>query len=119
MSKNKTGNKSKFVELPPVHHVDDIAVFTDEELLERVKSVETQRTDALRNCVSDLVPWETELCYLRREMQLRSQRRHLHERYLQECSVEAERARRLEEALPWADLDNSEFVYIYAEINGY
>ncbi len=72
MSKRKSS-----VELPDIANMDDLALLSDEELSGRAGRLEADRRRAASTS-SDLVPWETEIAYIRREQQLRETRVRLH-----------------------------------------
>ena len=75
MSKRKSS-----VELPDIVNMDDLALFSDEELSGRAGRLEADRRRAASTS-SDLVPWETEIAYIRREQQLREERAIRHREY--------------------------------------
>lgn len=96
---------------PDIVSVDVTAVISDDELVNRVRYLEDDRQRAVDANV-DPKPWEEEISYLRREMQIRRGRREAHDNYVKMLEIELAR----EEAnLPVADLDNSRFLMIVGE----
>ncbi len=71
------------VPVPNVVNMDEIAVFSDEELFARVSSLENDRNKAVEARFDPLL-WEVEIAYLRREMGIRRQRRDTHEVFIRE-----------------------------------
>lgn len=71
------------VPVPQVVNVDDIAVFSDEELYARLTSMESDRTKVVESRFDPML-WEVEIAYLRREMGIRRQRREAHEAYMKD-----------------------------------
>lgn len=69
------------VELPDVVNMDDLALLSDEELSGRAGRLEADRRRAASTS-SNLVPWETEIAYVRREQQLRDARAIAHSEFL-------------------------------------
>lgn len=63
--------------------MDEIAVFSDEELFSRVSSLENDRNKVVDSRFDPML-WEVEIAYLRREMGIRRQRREAHEVFLRE-----------------------------------
>lgn len=78
MSKRKPSSSVAF---PDVVNMDDLAYLTDEELAGRGARMESDRRRAASTS-SDLVPWEVEIAYVRREQQLREARSKAHAAYL-------------------------------------
>ncbi len=80
------------VPLPEVVNMDDTAVISDEDLFARMNQLESDRSKVIDHNFDPYL-WEVELAYLRREVQIRRQRREAHEAYLSENAaffVEAE-----------------------------
>lgn len=98
------------VAAPDVQNMDELATMTDDVLVERLRSLETDREKVL-DAKCDSRQWEVELSYIRRELQLRRTRHFLHEAYLNGLDREAADQARLENQYPVADLDNSEFMF--------
>lgn len=96
MSKNKkrdnvdvgltTNNEFEHVNnqfvLPVVNHMDEVALFSDDDLYHRIDVLERERSKVIYGGL-DATPWEVEVSYLRREVQIRAERYALHERYLE------------------------------------
>lgn len=97
------------IDYPDVANMDDIAVLTDEELVEAISRLDVERRKVLsERC--DAKDWEIELCYLRREMQIRRKRRETHDSFMESLSAEDKELRKLEKTLPVADFDNTVFM---------
>lgn len=71
------------VPVPTAANIDDIAVYSDEELFSRLSGMENDRLKVAESRF-DPTLWEIEIAYLRREMGIRRQRREAHEIYLRE-----------------------------------
>ena len=71
------------VPVPSAVNIDDIAVYSDEELFSRLASMENDRLKVVESRF-DPTSWEIEIAYLRREMGIRRQRREAHEIYIRE-----------------------------------
>ncbi len=71
------------VDLPMRANMDDIAVYSDDELFGKVSRFENERMRILEARL-DPSPWEIEIAYLRREMGIRKIRREKHEVFLKE-----------------------------------
>lgn len=99
--------------LPEIVSIDLMAAANDEDLINRLRSLEEERNKVL-DAHLDARPWEEEVAYIRRELQIRRSRREAHERYVRELEREFAEA---EANLPVADLDNSHFLRIVGEIN--
>ena len=63
--------------------MDELAIALDDELFSRLNNLENDRLKVIE-ARFDPTPWEIEIAYLRREVQLRKVRRELHEQYLAE-----------------------------------
>lgn len=98
------------VQLPDIVNMDDIGIMTDDDLLERLRALETDREKVL-DANMEAIPWEVESCYIRRELQMRRYRHGEHEAYLNDLERENRDAQRLEDSYPVADLDNSAFMF--------
>jgi hypothetical protein len=101
------------VEVPEVLNMDVMATMLDEDLVKRLCSLEDDRMKVLGSC-DDSQSWEVELAYVRRELQIRRERRAAHERYVR--LIEREHSES-EANLPVADLDNSYFLRLMGELN--
>lgn len=95
---------------PVVLNMDELAMFTDDILLEKLQTLEAER-DRVLEARQDPRLWEIEAAYIRREMQLRRTRHIQHNEYLQQLDREAQEAAALENKYPVADLDNSAFMF--------
>jgi hypothetical protein len=102
--------KELSISLPQVINMDEIAVMTDDVLLEKLRELETDRDRVLEEKY-DPQPWEIEAAYVRRELQLRRTRHNLHEDYLDSLEREAQELLAIENRYPVADLDNSAFMF--------
>jgi hypothetical protein len=101
-------NKRKF-ETPRNISIDELAIATDEELFFLQKKLEAER-QTLLSTGEDPILWETELCYIKRELQIRSIRQEAHRNFL------FEEEKFLDESnLCMPDLDNLEFVKLCAQ----
>ena len=86
--KNKNVEKESFhqkrnsnIELPDVLNMDDIGYASDEAIIDRVRCLEVERNRVL-DMRYDAQPWEVELAYLEREVQLRKTRSQKHDEFL-------------------------------------
>ena len=88
--KSAKGAVDSPVSFPKKYTFDELAIIEDETLL----SMQRGMVDSINRVNShNLNPaaWETELCYIQREVQIRSQRREAHAKYLSGVvSVEAD-----------------------------
>ena len=71
------------IPVPNVVNMDEIAIFSDEELFARASSLENDRTKVVESKFDPML-WEIEIAYLRREMGIRRQRREAHEVFIRE-----------------------------------
>lgn len=71
------------VNYPDLLDSDTLAYMTDEDLESRSDFLHSERRKATQSEI-DLTPWEIELCYVQREMKIRSVRRIAHEKFLKE-----------------------------------
>lgn len=67
--------------VPEVVNMDDLATMLDDELYAHANAMEHGRARAYDQR-HDTTPWEQEIAYARREMQIRQQRRFAHENYV-------------------------------------
>lgn len=111
-SKSHRRNSKQF--LPTVVNSDDIEVLTDEDLMENIVKLSKERSQVFEER-ADTRPWDEELCYFRRELQLRRKRRELHDEYEKKLSEELQELYKQEELLPRADIDNTQFVVLYQQ----
>jgi hypothetical protein len=86
--KNKNVEKESFhqkrninIEMPEVLNMDDIGYASDEAIIDRVRHLEVERNRVL-DMRYDAQPWEVELAYLEREVQLRKTRSQKHDEFL-------------------------------------
>jgi hypothetical protein len=101
------------VALPEVVNVDDLAVQSDDELINWLRILEDDRVKVLEACLEPK-QWEEEISYIRRELQIRRARREAHDNYVKQFErkfVESE------EDLPVADLDNTYFLKLAEGLN--
>lgn len=88
---NVVNKKQKFsISLPEVINMDVLYSESDEELHARLDNLYSERDKAVA-AEQDPQPWEVEICYVKREVLLRRQRRELHEKYVSQLSVELAR----------------------------
>lgn len=67
--------------LPEVINMDTLSYFDEESLTQLHERLQGEREKALSDG-SDSTPWEVEICYVQRELKLRSTRRAIHEKYV-------------------------------------
>lgn len=80
--KSQTKNNSyRGVDVPSVVDMDVLAYTSDDDLERRAAYLHAERDRASR-FEYDLLPWETEICYVQRELKIRHDRRVAHEKYL-------------------------------------
>ncbi len=82
---------------------------SDDELYDHLRELESGKEKALKMLL-ELQPWEEEICYVRREIQIRRTRRESHAKYMEMIASEIAKYERLEKVLPVADLDNTKFI---------
>lgn len=101
------------LDLPERLNPDDIGILSDEDLVKLIAKFDEERITVLRAHKSAryAYPWEVELCYLRRELQIRKKRRELDDLYKKQLEDEQRAAQHAERVLPSADLDNSSFMF--------
>lgn len=93
--------------------MDTMFTIPDDALITRLRSLEEDRLKVL-DAHLDARPWEEEVAYIRRELQIRRSRREAHQNYMRQLEREFAEA---EANLPVADLDNTHFLRIVGEIN--
>jgi uncharacterized small protein (DUF1192 family) len=106
----KENNKQKrYVASPVQANMDDISVMTDDELREHMSFLFAEINRLAENNMLgyESAPWEKELSYYHREMQIRSRRRDAHDRYMQRMNAEAESIRMSEHHLPAMDFSKN------------
>lgn len=101
------------IAIPDIVTIDVMGATPDEELINRLRSLEEDRQKVL-DTHQDPRPWEEEVAYIRRELQIRRERRAAHERYVRQLEKEYVES---EANLPVADLDNTHFLRLVGEIN--
>lgn len=101
------------VAFPDVFTIDVLGTLNDEELINRLRSLEDDRNKVL-DAHLDAKSWEEEVAYIRRELQIRRSRREAHQDYVRQLEREFAEA---EANLPVADLDNTHFLRIVGELN--
>lgn len=101
------------VNQPSLVDIDTLGAMQDDELVARFRAVDDDRLKVV-NAGLDARPWEEELAYARREMQIRRSRREAHDRYVRQLEREYQES---EANLPVADLDNTNFLRIIGELN--
>ena len=94
---------------PPIYNMDTIATMQDEELVKQLDAMHEGRNSSIKNRRAP-TEWETEICYLRRELYFRRERRQAHEVYVRQIDNEFKMMQQQEKGLPVADLDNSKFM---------
>ncbi len=90
-SKKQNNNNGEFnvmnqqcpVPVPNVVNMDEIAIYSDEELFARMTSLENDRNKVIEARFDPML-WEIEIAYLRREAGIRRQRREAHEIFLRD-----------------------------------
>ena len=97
--------------LPGMLNMDELAAMQDDELIQRLTSMHEGRGRYLKARVSPR-DWEVEICYIKRELQLRRERRGSHDTYVKEMEREFREDRDAERRLPAADLDNRDFMFL-------
>lgn len=93
--------------LPDVLHVDVLSTMLDEDLVVRLRTLESDLEKAY-DSYADTRPWEEELAYVKREQQIRRVRRDSHLEFIKQSEFEFAR---LEASLPAGDFDNSAYVH--------
>jgi hypothetical protein len=118
MGKNRKRNKSESKKsasnarislppLPPIFTVDALGEMLDEDLYNHITELGAQRDKVFQISRRETIPWEVEYCYAQNELQMRRKRRRAHEAYMTQLQNESYVN---EDDLPFADLDNKEFV---------
>ena len=88
--------------------IDTLGTMPDEDLVIRMRMLESDMNKVYDAGHVDARPWEEEIAYVRREQQIRRSRRDAFIRYEREVQSEFEA---LERSLPAGDFDNTAFVY--------
>lgn len=88
---------------------DQLGTVTDDELYERLRNLEANK-DLIVQAHCNPRRWEEEICYVRREIQIRRNRREQHTAFVERTSREIANNQAAEKHLPSADLDNTRFI---------
>jgi hypothetical protein len=86
----KTQKKSQrryTFDVPEVINMDELALFTDEDLAKRANVLEVER----QKVGAEAVPWEVELAYIQREQGIREFGGQLHADYLRKVPADEPR----------------------------
>ena len=78
---NNNFDNQRSAELPIIITIDVLAGASDSELRSRNNDLENEKDSMLRDGY-DPRPWEVELAYVQREIDIRRNRMHMHERYI-------------------------------------
>lgn len=97
---------------PDIISIDVLGTMQDEELIKRLDTMYDGRNAAFKNRRASVTPWEVEISYVRRELQLRRERRQAHDAYVKEVDAEHKASQQAEKYLPSADLDNTKFMFL-------
>lgn len=82
MKKTKKSQVRNYsVSYPETIDIDTLSYTADDDLMRRQDYLFSERERYLHEDV-DVRPWETEICYVQRELRIRYVRRHTHDRYL-------------------------------------
>lgn len=100
------------VYLPEVVNVDTLATMQDNELASRHRELDDDKARAQEAGYS-LRPWEVELAYVKREQQIRNERRQVHADITRREQQEFNAS---EAGLPSGDVDN--FAFVFASTGG-
>lgn len=106
------GRRRNAVYLPEVIDSDALAVLQDNELALRYRALDDDRVRAQELGYS-LQPWEVELAYVRREQQIRNERRITHTEISRR---EQQQFYASDAGLPSGDVDN--FAFVFAATGG-
>lgn len=98
---------------PAIVDTDTLGTMSDDELVTRHRTIDEDRLKVI-GMGADPRPWEDELAYSRREMQIRRSRREAHDKYVRQLEREYQDA---EANLPSADLDNTNFLRAIGVMN--
>jgi len=94
---------------PQPLNMDILAGMSDEELFNNLRSL-GEALDKVYEHRLDPKPWEVEVAYIKRERDIRRDRREAHDKYLKLLERDFADS---EAGLPVADLDNSAFLECY------
>ena len=76
-----SGYNSNYIEFPAVVNMDKLCFFDDDSLEKLHSNLRAERDSAFRY-TDNLTPWEVEICYIQREIRIRSLRRVTHDTYI-------------------------------------
>jgi len=79
---HKKVNTRQTINLPDMVDIDTLSYASDDELIRRISYLNADREKAARIGYA-LEAWETEICYVQRELSIRQDRRNAHEKYIQ------------------------------------
>jgi hypothetical protein len=111
-SSSTSGRRQTGPKQPEIYHADTLSIVSDDDLNSIYNHLEHDRNLALA-VNGDARPWEDEISYVQREMQMRRIRHDAHVEFVRQ--TERENAR-IEASLPYADLDNTRFLRLVGEI---
>lgn len=98
-----------FLQEPLINNLDDIAIMSDEDLANGFHILIEDR-NKVANARQDTRSWDEEICYFRREMHIRRERREFHENWIKSEDDEIKQSQWDEKFLPAADLNNSSYM---------
>lgn len=78
---NKAYNRNNQLNIPEVRNMDLLSYASDDEL-DRLHTQLQEEREKVSRFSEDLTPWEVEICYVQREIRIRSARKVAHERYV-------------------------------------
>lgn len=81
VSKKSYSNNQRSYSLPQVIDMDTLSYYDDDYLQGILNHLQDEREKVLHEGI-DTLPWEVEICYVQREMKIRTTRRSLHEKYV-------------------------------------
>ena len=70
------------VTFPEIVSMDILAEMNDEDLVDRMKSLFREKDKLAKKTNMSLLPWEFEVAYVQRELQIRKVRREAHQEFL-------------------------------------
>ena len=78
---HKNSSYHRAADVPEVIDMDSLSYYDDDGLERRHNQLQSEREKALSGG-HEPTPWEIEICYVQREMKIRTSRRAAHEKYL-------------------------------------
>lgn len=78
---NESNRRNRTINVPDVYNMDMIGYMQDEDIAALASRLESERNHLIGKG-QDTYIWEVEICYLRREQQMRKQRAERHAEYL-------------------------------------